>query len=350
MTDEVVYGPTKPPTTDWRWQEVLNMEPFEVMAELQELDSNLFAARSEFKEAARELKELEERLHRAKQETLAAVLAPDLKDRLFKGGTKDERKERQEMYLVDQDWVKRLVVEIKTVRERKDNAQVAFDSLLDRQTNLGRFANMYAATTRLLASIQVSAPLDQELAEHLANLKRMDPKALRVAFDELAAQLFPAGSSSSISGPSDSPRADVIFQFAERAKEEIMPPSLRDLCADVRSWMEWHKNPVGSPPVDTVGLVDRVVVAGVEKRKVAEDAAKTAAERDEVEIPTGMGGDAEAITAAIERYRGEAPGNPCPKCGHDLVQNPVFGLLCMGCGPVKEDEELPFQPDEAISL
>lgn len=155
MTEEVVYGPIEPPTSDWRWQEILNLGPFQVMEELKELDVNLFAARSELKEAARELADLEDGLHRAKQEALEGISDPDLKDRLFKGGTKDERKERQEMYLSDLDWVQQSDAEIKVARERKDNAQVAFDSLLDRQVNLGKWANMYSATANLLARIRV---------------------------------------------------------------------------------------------------------------------------------------------------------------------------------------------------
>ena len=155
---EVVFGPVKPPTTDWRWQEVLTLEPFQVMEELKELDDALFAARSELKEAARELAEMEETLYRAKQESLEAVMNgtdQGLADSLFKGGTKDERAQKQENYLLSLDWVQKSEAEIKAARMRKDNAQVAFDSLLDRQTNLGKFANMYSATARLLANIHV---------------------------------------------------------------------------------------------------------------------------------------------------------------------------------------------------
>lgn len=167
---EVVHGPIKPPTSDWRWREILDLEPFQVMEELAELDTNLFAARSELKEAARELADLEDRLYRAKQGVLEGLrgsldqaVDQSLIDHLFKGGTKDERKERQEMYLSSLDWVQQAGAEIKVARERKDNAQVAFDSLLDRQTNLGKFANMYSATARLLATVRVSETFEERL-------------------------------------------------------------------------------------------------------------------------------------------------------------------------------------------
>jgi len=164
--ETVVFGPIKSPTVDWRWREVLDLEPFQVMAELKELDTNLFAARSELKEAARALAELEERLHKTKQVALEDVRDDsEMTDKLFKGGTKDERKERQAMYLAALEWVQKSEAEIKVARERKDNAQVAFDSLLDRQVNLGKFANMYSSTARLLASIQVVTELDVTMSQ-----------------------------------------------------------------------------------------------------------------------------------------------------------------------------------------
>lgn len=339
MTDEVVYGPTKPPTSDWRWQEVLSMEPLSVMSELRDLDKNLFAARSELRESVREMAELVDVLDKATQQTLEGIrdgADQDLRDRLFKGGTKDERAQRQATYLGAFDWVKQSWAEIKAASTRRDNAQVAFDSLLDRQTNLGRFANMYAATARLLASIRPP----EELAEvgHVLAKAYREP-VLEDEADHLVRQVLAALETAGVEIPDTGAQTDVGIGS--------LP--------DDENWPRGRLFFIGEGK-DPYSIVCKDDAERVEQRRIAaeggyievdeatytelspyaldegEHGAVCVVASDGVEIPASMELSPEshrAAAAAIKRHRGEA-----------ALEEEV----------VRAPEDLPFQPDEAISL
>ena len=381
---EVVFGPVKSPTTDWRWQEVLNLEPYLVMAELRELDENLFAARSELREAVRDLAALEDTLHASKQQALEDVMGTDdqeLADKLFKGGTKGERAQRQETYLVALDWVSESMREIEVASMRKDNAQVAFDSLLDRQTNLGRFANMYAATARLLASIRppeelIEATLPSAPFEATLYFVAVGKPGLRVpcfgSEDIVAAQREAKGRGYQevsaavyeLRAAWDEQLAEVGHKLAKAYREPVLEDEVLDAMETagveipvevgaLANDEEWARGRLffigeGKDPYSVVCEDEAAEV--VQRRNAAEgdytevDEATYWAMRSDlliealeakaeaVVIPTSMEmspDEAEAAAAAIKRHR---------------VQTAPEEEV------VPSAEDLPFQPDEAISL
>lgn len=253
MEEKVGYQPeepTKPPveTDDWRVQEMYNMAPDAVMEELLGLSEEICKVKHLWEEAKAELRQAQERLKLMEAQVLQVAL--DSKDKAVsdqvKGSNAEVRKRKADIYLADHLTVKQLAFEVKPLESLEAAARVAMETLLERSKNLHQWARMFEAQVRLLSTVRVimpeSVPPDQELAEHLANLKGMDPKVLRVAFDGLAAQLFPGLE----------PDVRIVFDFVKTPESSVV-------YEDAQKWMAWYENPVGSPPVDTVELIERII-------------------------------------------------------------------------------------------
>ena len=88
--------------SDWRVDEMVGYDPKAVMAELLTIAEELHQARALVKGTMRDLADQEEQLERREMYFLEAVKEggdEELCNRLFRGGTKDERAAQQRYYL-----------------------------------------------------------------------------------------------------------------------------------------------------------------------------------------------------------------------------------------------------------
>lgn len=161
-------GPNElPDVGDWRYQEMLRLDPYPVMDELLELANSLLDARTEYDEAASELRDAQQRLEYA--ETYALQAALDSEDdgvrATVEGKNAEVRSRKASLFLADSETIVEMREEVWQAAGLADEKRVAMDTLLDRQKNLHSWSRMFEAIVRLLATVQPAPSVGFQVPE-----------------------------------------------------------------------------------------------------------------------------------------------------------------------------------------
>jgi hypothetical protein len=154
---------------DWRLEEVRQMEPQSVMAELLSLSEALHDARFAVMEASREVRTAEEYLEGQENAILQAALDSEDDDisSQVEGKNAEERKRRAGLFLASCSGVMQAREEVREAQEVLEEAEIELDTFMDRQKNLHSWARMFERQCQLLSSVYVPKPWEvpsQELA------------------------------------------------------------------------------------------------------------------------------------------------------------------------------------------
>jgi hypothetical protein len=178
-------GPSEPArlkTDDWRWLELLQMDPSLAMAELLTLAEAIFDARSDYQEASTELRLAEERLKRMEAQVVQAAWDED--NEAVQGKNSEVRSRKELLFLVDHPSIVPLREEVEEARLREAEAKVAMDTFLDRQKNLHSWARMFEAQARLLATVEVRRDMGIKLSIDALSEEQVVDKYADVELDE----------------------------------------------------------------------------------------------------------------------------------------------------------------------
>lgn len=275
-------------------------------------------AKSELRQAQERLKLMKVQVLQAATESSDPKIAAQVA-----GKNVEVRKRKADVYLADHLTVKQLMFEIKPLEAAESTTRLAMEALLDRQKNLHQWARMFEAQVKLLSTVRMPEPgiIDlrsqpdwtlEEIGRVLAKGYRepvltefdveerlffvgegKDPfsvickdDAEKMAQRAIAAKggyfevreatylahraAWEATVLAELDGvpvtierepafdgfipPLYSPDSDVrvIFDFVKTPESSVV-------YEDAQRWMEWYADPVGSPPVDTVELIERIV-------------------------------------------------------------------------------------------